>query len=142
MKEFLLGLSFILFTNALSGQELLGSSGGHNFSLGEAFIATQLGSGLIVSEGFHQPYISLIDIHENPDVSINVYPNPTSDKLTLEHNLESVIVFFYDSQGQVVFTDNRTSRLFDLSSFPQGQYSLVILRRDNILYSCKVLIQR
>lgn len=142
MKKFLPGLCLILFSTALSGQELLGSAGTDKFSLGEAFIETHLGSGLIISEGFHQPLISLIDIKENPRVLVSVYPNPTSDKLILEHNLESIIVFLYDSQGQVVFTDYQTSGTFDLSSFSQGQYSLVILQKNDILYSCKVLIQR
>lgn len=133
-----------LSTTALSGQELLGSVGNDNFSLGESFIQTHSDSGIIITEGLHQPFISLIDINELSAFSIQVYPNPTSDKLILEHNLNTVTAVLYDSRGRLVFENNSsgTNDLFDLSSISQGKYTLIILRNDNLLYSCKVLIQR
>lgn len=142
MKGFILFIFFILSPTLLSGQELLGSLGGDDYSLGEAFIETHSGSGIIVSEGLHQPLISLIDIKEYSEFHINVYPNPTSDKLILEYNLTAVSIVLYDSRGSLVFQDNSGNKVFDLSSIPQGKYTLFVMQNDNLQYSCKVLIQR
>ena len=142
MKGLILFIFFILSPTLLSGQELLGSLGGDDYSLGETFIETHSGSGIIASEGLHQPLISLIDIKEYTEFHINVYPNPTSDKLILEYNLTAVSIVLYDSRGSLVFQDNSGNKVFDLSNIPQGKYSLFVMQNDNLQYSCKVLIQR
>lgn len=74
----------------------------------------------------------------------NVYPNPTSDYLTisLEKNEEKIIVYFIDEQGRKVREAILTSSKNEISltHLPKGNY-FVCLNGSNKINICKIIIQ-
>ena len=56
-----LGIAFFTANMALS-QQVFGAAGNENYTLGEVFINSHISSNQILSEGFHQPVISLFEI--------------------------------------------------------------------------------
>jgi hypothetical protein len=142
MSKFVLLIFLLINCSSLFSQELISSAGGDNFSLGEVFIETRSTSVMLVSEGVHQPIISLIDIEEHEDIHITVYPNPTSQKLVLDHALSTVRVNLHDALGRLVIEEIGRCDFFDLGEYPQGQYTLTVYQEDTLVYRCKILIQR
>lgn len=77
--------------------------------------------------------ITLLDISTIDMTGMDVYPNPTSDKVVIDWNGRSVNydVEVYNSVGQIVLTDevkNETKKVINLASFASGNY--FILMRD------------
>ena len=142
MPRCVLAFFLLISCSSLYSQELIGSAGGDNFSLGEVFIETRSTSVMMVSEGVHQPMISLVDIEEHEDIQISVYPNPTSQKLILDHTLSSVKINLHDALGRLVIEEIGRCDFFDLGEYPQGQYTLTVYQDDTLVYRCKILIQR
>jgi len=71
-------------------------------------------------------------------LGIVVYPNPTTDIITIETRLE-IEVELYDMIGSKVVSERNTKRL-DLSKLPNGIYNMVILYNSS-RYSKKVIKQ-
>lgn len=84
-------------------------------------------------------------VHEPPGLNINVFPNPTSDHVTLRYNrLASGVLSLVESSGKVVLQETvsgHTSNL-DTSHLPAGLY-LVRLEDQNGVHQISTLsIQR
>lgn len=136
-----LGIAFFTANMALS-QQVFGAAGNENYTLGEVFINSHISSNQILSEGFHQPVISLFEIESIDDLEISVYPNPTSGKLVMNHNLDYIDVHVYDVRGRRIEVFVEDLKSVDLSFCPQGTYSLLIISRDKRVFKSKIIIQR
>lgn len=70
-----------------------------------------------------------IDVIENQNPLV-VYPNPTTDNLTIAHAETGGVVFFYDQKGillcQYSLSNGQTSTMVSLRELPQGIYRLLI----------------
>ncbi len=71
----------------VTGNEALGSGGSVAYSIGQVFYNVYTGTSVSVAQGVQQPYeiSEITGIHEADDLcfSVQIYPNPTSDYLTL-----------------------------------------------------------
>jgi len=71
--------------------------------------------------------------------SILVYPNPTSNNLTVDLgdlNGVNITIKLYDSLSKLVFEKTSTSTLMiDVSGFPKGMYSLELSKDEHVLRS-------
>jgi len=90
-----------------SGGDALGSGGTVSYSVGQVVYTTNSGSNGSVSQGVQQVYgIFALGIKETAlNSSISVFPNPTSDNLTLEisdFKNEKLAYQLYDMQGKLV----------------------------------------
>ena len=69
--------------------------------------------------------------------SLSVYPNPVSDQLTVElGSLQgtSVLVKIFDSQGKLVFDQNRTGTfIIDVSTYNTGVYSIRVESESEVI---------
>ena len=76
-------------------------------------------------------------VDENNLVSYSIYPNPTSNKLTVDLvdlNGVNTTIKLYDSSSKLVFEKQTTSTLMiDVSGFAKGMYSLEISTNEQVL---------
>jgi len=68
------------------GGSLQNSSGTLSYTLGELVIDTYTSGSVTITQGFHQPKITVTEINElsDPDFLITVFPNPTNAIITLQ----------------------------------------------------------
>ncbi len=67
---------------------------------------------------------------------LNVYPNPTIDKVTIVHKETGGIVYLYDQSGlclqKYVLDKGQLSTTISLHEWPQGNYRFVMEQGDNL----------
>jgi hypothetical protein len=76
-------------------------------------------------------------IDEISSLGIIVYPNPTSDIITIETRLD-IEVEVYDIMGKLLI--NKDSKRIDLSEYPNGVYNLILIY-NNKRFNTKVIKQ-
>ena len=70
---------------------------------------------------------SLTSIVEGREVDLSVYPNPVSDRLSLDvTGFDLTAIELKDAHGRLVSTVNPLSRFVDVSGLPEGIYMLSI----------------
>lgn len=124
------------------GQQTYSAQGGEYYTIGETFIQTRIDSKQVLSEGLHQPIFSLFEIETNNDFKINVYPNPTTGRVELNHNLSKISVLIFDKRGRTMEVRLEDNRIINLSHYDQGVYSMIIMSRGKKVYTSKIIIQR
>ena len=88
---------FFLMSLCLSSQETVITTGGEatgaggtaSYSIGQVFFTTVTGTNGSIMQGVQQPYEISITLGEGEttvNLEISVYPNPTTDRLTLKTN--------------------------------------------------------
>ncbi len=116
-----------------SGGDASGSGGSVSFSVGQIVYSAVNGSGGSLIQGVQQPYEISISTGspETPGISLaySVYPNPTSDILTLSiDNFEKADLVYqlYDVDGKVIDTQNikRSKTSIDMRFLTQAIYFL------------------
>jgi len=82
----------------------------------------------LVEDGFMDYYDDIVEgfysgIEKNDPVVINVYPNPVSERLWIDHNfLDIEEVRIINSMGQVVFSAKVQTAEIDMKNYPPGIY--------------------
>jgi hypothetical protein len=70
---------------ASSGFSSLSGGASIDFTSGELVVKTEMSAGIILTQGFHQPYLGSASVNElEPDLDILLYPNPTSNMLSIK----------------------------------------------------------
>jgi hypothetical protein len=120
MKSLILsmfGLMLAAFVSAQSiGPDVIASGGGYSeqpgvvslsWTLGEPVIETfsNIPNDIILTQGFQQSHYNIVAIEEQvePGFSLNAYPNPTSDQVTIEWKApenSTVLIELYDMLGR------------------------------------------
>jgi hypothetical protein len=94
-----------------SGGDASGTGGSISYSVGQIDYITQNGSGGIITQGLQQPYeILVLTGIETKEIqlSVSVYPNPTSDFIILrvkDLSFEDLRYSFYDIHGKLIKED-------------------------------------
>jgi len=134
---------FCLFNKAYA-QQVIASAGGDNFTIGEVVTSSLSNSNSTLTQGFHQPYFGIVSIVEYTDIGINVFPNPTQGfvQIVPQEDINARVLLF-DSRGRVLINQAITGEsTIDLTSFRQGEYSIIIRNQDQVIKTVKILIQR
>ncbi len=129
------------FSQQLS-PELVSNSGGYfvnnsslEWSLGEISIENynQL------SEGFHQPTISILNIEEQSELDIDIFPNPTVEKINIHSSKNAkVSLSLLDVNGRIVYKEIFSKEIeLNLSNQPSGIY-ILHLEQDNLKSTFKI----
>ncbi len=148
-------LSFVYYLG-LNAQELVSSSGNNytnskgtiHYSVGELMVETFINSSNYVTQGFHQSKLTVTSISElnNDEVSISVYPNPTSDNLKLivnSVNLDNNRFELYDISGSKILHGKirNAETILKLSNLKSSIYILKIFKEEKEINSYKIIKQ-
>jgi hypothetical protein len=155
LKLVLLSLSFLGYCNSYS-QEVLSSGGEFNgtsdislsSTIGEPITETFISSGYILTQGFQQTRLLVVEIEEEnlSKLSITVYPNPTSFNICIKvENFENEKMRYklFDIEGTLL-ADKQIQALvtkIDLTKFTRAAYILEIFADQNKIKSFKVIKQ-
>ena len=77
-------------------------------------------------------------------IGLNVFPNPTSDSFSVEHNLQPInTLSVYDGMGNLVYKRSNFPRdgIIDFASFSAGIYHLVLIDSNLKIINHKILKQ-
>jgi inosine-uridine nucleoside N-ribohydrolase len=133
--------SLLLLTAAVNAQSLdrqvIGTSGNQyvsaaatmDFTIGEPITATLTGQNGIATQGFHQGTISITSVRETLSLAeLSVYPNPTTDKLTISTAIDNALWQLYTLDGKIVTSGrlNLGNTTVDVTSLAQATYMLTI----------------
>ncbi len=102
------------------------------YTIGEPATETLNGTNLIMTQGFHQPLLVVTSVDEYDHFSdVNVFPNPTSDKLCIDIPSQNDNAFdysLYNNNGKLIGSESLTSgkNAITLKSYAPGMYVLKI----------------
>jgi len=140
-------LCLILVSILSNAQDVTSTGGGEgetstlilNWTIGEPVIETYSDTTYTITQGFQQGKLEVIKISEieSLNLKINVFPNPTSDYLSiqLEENFAEVHLSMTDLNGKTIDTDKICSKnyRYNMQNYEPGTYLL------NIVVSKKML---
>ena len=103
-----------------------------SWTVGENTVSTLTSSTVVITEGFHQPFLAVESISSyDLSAEVKVYPNPTQASLWLEIERQGasvLVITLIDVSGKLISSQSSTSpsdRLeFDLTGLATGVYSL------------------
>ena len=137
----LLFMSVAIILNAQSIQNDVISSAGASsssagmkidYTIGEPIIETAVATNVNLTQGFHQPSLTITSIEE-PDAltDINCYPNPVNDELIIDVSsqyTEALIYMIYDLNGKILSSEtlNSGTNTINMQSYAVGNYLLQI----------------
>lgn len=123
-----------------------GSSGSVSYSVGLVVYTTTIEAEGSVARGLQHAYeIYSLDIDDmTKNISLSVFPNPTSDFLTLrisDNIIEKISYQLYDLTGNLIESRNIQSdqSLIDMSKLSSAVYFIHILKGNERIQSFKVI---
>ncbi len=124
-------------TNA-SGGDATGSGGSVAFSVGQVVYTTNTSSGGSVAQGVQHAYeIFIVGFNDTKQhISLNAYPNPTADVLTLQisnYNNEKLMYQLYDLNGKLLSSEQIIAQqtLINTSTLPVSTYFIDVFNQEN-----------
>jgi cyanophycinase-like exopeptidase len=109
----------------------------YNWSVSNGVFSEQTGTAINCS--------SLSVYNPSIDSEIEVYPNPTSDKLTIAINNINCVehrISIYNNLGQKIFAPTAIANnaiIADFSNFNNGLYFIIVNRKDGKIYQSKII---
>lgn len=136
-----LGITPLWAQNAVgaAGGDASGNAGSSSYSVGQLIYSQINGSNGSVSQGVQQPYEILIvtgvEIANSISLDLSVFPNPTTDFLTLKLNnfdLSNLNYCLFDNNGKLIEDKpiNTESTTIDLSGFHSAIYYLKVIQNN------------
>ena len=129
-----------------SGGDATGSGGSVAYSVGQIVYTTSTGTTGSVAQGVEQAYeIYSVGIKETTlNISLSVFPNPTSDFLTLkveDYNNEALNYTLLDEQGRLVFNEQITTQdtQVAMSTLARGAYFINVLQANKKIQTFKII---
>jgi len=135
-------------TISAAGGNASGAGGSASFSIGQIAYTTNTGTNGSVAEGVQQPYeISVvvgIEQAKYTNFFCAVYPNPTTDLLTLEVEIldnENLFYQLYDMMGKLLLI----KRLIDfkttisMTNLAPATYFLKVTDNQNVVKTFKII---
>jgi len=131
----------------VSGGSASGSGGTSSYSVGQVVYTTSTGTNGSMAQGVEQAYeIAVVLGVEEQQISLNmmVYPNPTTDYLTLTiGNIELSGLSFglYESNGRLIESKKitSTSEMIRMEHLPSAIYFLKVIQNNNELKTFKII---
>ena len=129
-----------------TGGDASGSGGTVAYSVGQIVYTTNTGTTGSVAQGVEQAYeISSVGIKETAlNISLSIFPNPTSDYLTLkveDYNNEALSYNLLDQQGKLVMNEQITNQETQvaMSTLARGAYFINVLQANKKIQTFKII---
>ena len=121
-----------------SGGEATGSGGSVSYSVGQVVYTTNSGSSGTVAQGVQHAYeISVVGVNNTQsNISLNAYPNPATDVLTLQisnYNNEKLMYQLYDLNGKLISSEQIgvSQTQINTATLPTATYFIDVLNQEN-----------
>ena len=157
MRKFILlliTLAAVITAKSQSASPELISSSGDSFqnstylldwSLGECITETHSAGSYVLTQGFHQNVYFVTNVEDlHADIKMSVYPNPTTDFITIEFpsaQQQDMIITISDMAGKVFLRKhiiNNTEQL-DFSAYACGVYFLIAEHNNQKIKSFTII---
>lgn len=127
-----------------AGGMLIGINGSANCTIGQIVYSTNIGTTGSEVQGVNQPKTYQIPTSVNEkDLELHLYPNPTSENITITTNLQDRDTYRYlviNLQGQAVKNGSIKSlqTLVNLKNLPPSLYLIKIIDQNRTIKTYKV----
>ena len=129
-----------------TGGDASGTGGSVAYSVGQIVYSTSTGTTGSVAQGVEQAYeIYSVGIKETTlNISLSVFPNPTSDFLTLkveDYNNEALSYNLIDEQGKLILSKQITNQETQvaMSTLARGSYFINIVQTNKQIQTFKII---
>ena len=133
-----------------AGGEATGTGGSSSYSLGQVVYTTATGTSGSVAQGVQQPYeISIITGVKETSIHLemNVYPNPTTNYLTLKVDASTSLsnqqlsYQLIDLQGKVITNKKvtATNSTINVERLPKAVYFLKVTKDNQVVKTFKII---
>ncbi len=128
-----------------TGGEATGTGGTTSYSIGQVVYTTNTGTNGSVAQGVQQPYeiSTTLGINETAiNLEMNVYPNPTTNYLTLKvEKTEGLTFQLYNLQGKVITNKkvNSATTTVAMENLPTATYFLNVVKNKQIVKTFKII---
>mgnify|MGYP000939461876 FL=1 len=143
----LLGLGGLQAQEAVTatGGEATGTGGTASYTVGQVFYTTATGTNGSVAQGIQQAFEISVTLGVNEtaiNLELSVYPNPTTNYLTLKVEETANLNYqLFDMQGKVIenkkVTTNTTS--ITMEALPTATYFLNVVKNNQVVKTFKVI---
>tara|TARA_B110001469_G_scaffold115996_1_gene120914 strand:+ start:413 stop:892 length:480 start_codon:yes stop_codon:yes gene_type:complete len=154
-KKTIVSISFLLLgiigglhaqeSPTTAGGEATGTGGTASYSVGQVVYTSATGTNGSLAQGVQQPYeISVtIGIKETSiNLELSVYPNPTTDYLTLKvDDFETLNFQLIDLQGKVIANKKVTNAttIIKMEELAKALYFLNVTKNNKVVKSFKII---
>ena len=131
-----------------TGGDASGTGGSSSYTVGQVNYVTYIGTNGSVAQGVQQAYevsdVTGIEDIFGIDLGLNVYPNPTTDYLTLKVDLyegNNLTYTLYDINGKILETKSIDESLttIEMSTYVPASYFLKIVQTDQEVKTFKII---
>jgi hypothetical protein len=128
-----------------TGGEATGTGGTVSYSVGQVVYTSNTSTNGSVAQGVQQPFeISVISgVGEtNFNLELSVYPNPTTNYLTLKVDKTTDLSFqLYDLQGKLIKNKKVSERTttIKMEELPTSTYFLKVVKKKQIVKTFKII---
>ncbi len=131
-----------------AGSSETSASGTLSYTIGEVVVATGSSTENVLTQGFHQGFLTPTAIDEVPErFEVTIYPNPTADRLVIEsaHLSDFERVKLYDLQGKLIWQQasslaDQERMVINFIPYAAGNYILRMSEKTTgEVYSYKVV---
>ena len=132
-------------TVTTTGGEASGTGGTASYSVGQVVYTTATGTNGSVAQGVQQPYeiSTTVGIKETSiNLELSVYPNPTTDYLTLKvADFETLNFQLIDLQGKIIENKKVTASntTIKMGALPKAVYFLNVTKGNQLIKTFKVI---
>jgi hypothetical protein len=128
-----------------AGGDATGTGGSASYTLGQVVYTTATGTNGSVSQGLQQAYeiSTTVGINETSiHLELSVYPNPTTNYLTLKvDDFETITFQLIDLQGKIIENKKvmHSTTTIVMESLPKAIYFLAVTKNNQIVKTFKVI---
>jgi hypothetical protein len=128
-----------------AGGEATGTGGTASYSVGQVVYTTAIGTNGSLAQGVQQPYeiSTTVGIKETAiTLELSVYPNPTTDYLTLKVEDNTELNYqLYDLQGKVIENKkvSSTTTSINVENLSKAIYFLNVTKNNRIVKTFKII---